>query len=308
MTRGRAAAVSVAAGAVLVLVGGIAVLSLRGADTTTPYDESAALEGFRAGTAAPVGPSPVPTGTPASAATAGPTASPTGTTSPSPAPAPRTAPGSAAAAPGRTAPAEREEPEGVYRYATEGHEEVDALGGARHDYPASSTITYARKGCGTEERWQPLEERVGVTQTCPGAEGAEVRSTFQQREFFGQSQSQTYTCSPGALVVPDDPRPGRTWAATCRSDDSELALSGRVVALEELVVGGTRVPVVHVTLRGTLTGSTRGASHRELWIARSGGLLVQAEADTDTAADTAGGTVRYRETYRLRLTSLTPSR
>lgn len=307
MTHGRAA-VAVALGAVLVLVGGIAVLSLRGADTTTPYDESAALEGFRAGTGAPAGPSPSPTGTPSTSAA--PSGSPTGSAPASPAPAPRTAQGSAAAAPGPTAagPTQREEPEGVYRYATEGHEEVDALGGARHDYPASSTVTYTRKDCGTEERWQPLEERVGVTQTCPGAEGAEVRSTFQQREFFGQSQSQTYTCSPGALVVPDDPRPGRTWAATCRSDDSALALSGRVVGLEELVVDGTRVPVVHVTLRGTLTGSTRGASHRELWIARNGGLLVQAEADTDTAADTAGGTVRYRETYRLRLTSLTPSR
>ena len=42
-----------------------------------------------------------------------------------------------------------------------GIEEVDVLVGARHDYPASTTITYSRAGCGSEERWQPLEGRVG---------------------------------------------------------------------------------------------------------------------------------------------------
>ena len=303
----RRTTAAVAAGAVLVLAAGVGVLSLRGADTTTPYDESAALDGFRAGA------SPTPTSSPSpspsrSAKPSGPSTAPAAGR-PTPSPTVRTAASSAApaAAPAAPAPAEGEVPAGVYRYATEGHEEVDALGGTRHDYPASSTVTYSRSGCGTEERWQPLEERVGVTQTCAGAEGTEIRSTFQQREFFGQRQSETYTCSPGTLALPDDPRPGRTWSGTCRSDDSAFALRGRVVGLEELSVGGTRVPVVHVTISGTLTGSTRGRSDRELWLRRDG-LLVQAAADTDTDADTAGGTVRYQERYRLRLQSLTPVR
>lgn len=305
----RRTAAAVAAGATLVLLAGVAVLTLRGADTTTTYDEQAALDGFRAASSPTPSPSPPAAAGPSAAASAaaGPTAA-AAATAPTPAAGVRAS--AAASAPAATAasPAAGEVEPGVYRYDTEGFEEVDALGGARHDYPDSSTITYSRAGCGTEERWRPLEERVGVTQTCSGPEGAEVRSTYQQREFFGQSQSETYTCSPGALVLPDDPRPGRTWRGACRSDDSTFTLAGRVVALEELAVGGTRVPVVRVAISGTLTGSTRGRSDREVWFARANGLLVQAVASTDTDADTAGGTVRYRESYRLRLQSLTPAR
>lgn len=305
----RRTSAAVAAGATLVLLAGIAVLALRGADTTTTYDEQAALDGFRAGSSPTPGPSPTAVASPSTApsAAAGPTSA-ASSTAPSPAAGVRASAAASAPAVAGASPVADEVEPGVYRYDTEGFEEVDALGGARHDYPDSSTITYSRAGCGTEERWRPLEERVGVTQTCAGAEGEEVRSTYQQREFFGQSQSETYTCAPGSLVLPDDPRPGRTWRGSCRSDDSTFTLDGRVVALEELVVGGTRVPVVRVAISGTLTGSTRGRSNREVWLARANGLLVQAVADTDTDADTAGGTVRYRESYRLRLQSLTPSR
>jgi hypothetical protein len=69
---------------------------------------------------------------------------------------------------------------------------------------------------------------------------------------------------------------------------------------------GVAAGAVRVRLAGTRTGSTRGTSDREVWLSRTGGLLVQATGSTDTDADTAGGTVRYRESYRLRLQSLTP--
>lgn len=302
----RRTATAVAAAATLVLLAGVAVLALRSADTTTTYDEQAAIDGFRAASSPTPGPSPTAAAAATTAAAQPPRTTASASTSPSRSTGARgsSAP-SAAPAPGASPAPDQVEP-GVYRYDTEGFEEVDALGGARHEYPASSTVTYSRAGCGTEERWQPLEERVGVTLTCAGAEGEEVRSTYQQREFFGQSQSESYTCSPGALIMPRDARPGRTWTGTCRSDDSTFVLRGRVVGLEALDVAGTRVPVVHLTISGTLTGSTRGRSDRELWLARDTGLLVQAVADTDTDADTAGGTVRYRESYRLRLQSPTP--
>jgi len=201
-----------------------------------------------------------------------------------------------------------EVPRGVYRYATEGGEEVDALGGARHDYPASTTITYARAGCGSEERWQPLEGRVGVTRQCAGAGGSELRGTYQEREFFGQRQSKTYACDPGVLVRPRDPRPSATWTGRCTTDDSTIALTVRVVALERLDVGGSAVEVTRLQIAGVLSGSTRGRSNREVWVRTSDGLLVQATGDTDTKADTTGGEVRYQERYRLRLQSLTPRR
>lgn len=305
MSRGQ---VMVAAGAAVVLLAGLGVAGAQRADRSEPFDESAAVAAFRSpspspspapAAAAPTVPVPVPSGPSPSAAAPGAvaTAAPT-----------RTSPPPAAAPSGAPAPARDEVPPGVYRYTTTGHEQVDVLGGARHDYPATTTVTYSRSGCGTEERWQPLEGRVGVAVQCSGSVGSELRSTYQEREFFGQSQSKTYTCDPGVLLRPRDPRPGQTWTGRCTSEDSTIALAGRVVALEDLDVAGTRVPVVRLAIRGTLTGSTRGRSDREVWLARADGLMVQATGDTDTDADTAGGTVRYRETYRLRLQSLQPRR
>jgi len=49
--------------------------------------------------------------------------------------------------------------DGVYVYDTKGFEQTNALGGARHDYPAESTITVQHGGCGWTTRWQPLQER-----------------------------------------------------------------------------------------------------------------------------------------------------
>lgn len=266
------------------------------------------MQAFRSAAAAVPSASPSPSArmsaapaeTPSAAA---PVANPS--TSPAPAQAPvRTAAPSAPAAP---AGPEQVQP-GVYRYATTGSEEVDALGGARHDYPASTTITYARSGCGTEERWQPLEGRIGVSRQCDGAGGSELRGTYQEREFFGQSQSKTYACDRGLLLRPRTPRPGATWTGRCTSGDSTIDLTARLVDVERLDVGGTPVEVVRVRIAGVLSGSTRGRSDREVWLRSSDGLLVQAIGDTDTQADTAGGTVRYQERYRLRLQSLTPRR
>jgi hypothetical protein len=332
VVRRRGAAPWLALASVLVLLAGSAVVALSRADTASEYDEDAAVSAFRsAGPAGGVTPAPEPTGPsgprPSSAGALSASAGPAGPAPAAPAPAgsapagpgstsgdggtaaPRPGGTAAAAPPARGAtPGDGEVPVGVYRYATEGFEEVDALGGARHDYPATTTVTYARADCGTEERWQPLRERVGAATSCAGTDGDELRATYQRREFFGQSQEKSYRCDPGLLLRPAEPRPGRTWRGTCRSADSTAAFSGRVVALEDLVVDGTRVPVVRVRLDGTLTGSTRGRSDREVWLRRADGLLVQAVGRTDTDADTPGGTVRYRESYRLRLLSLQPRR
>jgi hypothetical protein len=310
MSRGACA---VAAGAALVLLAGTGVVALQRADSSVAYDEQAAVEAFRsgngsspaAGLAEPsAGPSASPPPEPAGLASASPVQVP----QQAPAGQPATRSGSSQPPPAADDRPSGEVLPGVYRYATEGHEQVDALGGRRHDYPASTTITYSRKDCGTEERWQPLEGRIGVSVYCPEAGASQLRATYQEREFFGRSQSESYRCDPGVLVRPRDPRPGQSWRGQCRSDDSTVSVSGRVVALEELRVEGRRVPVVRVSIRGTVTGSVRGRTDREVWLARSDGLLVQATADTDTVADTPAGAVRYRERYRLRLQSLTPSR
>lgn len=315
--------VTVAAVAAGTLIGGLAVLGVRAADSATavservavaafrtPAPQSSALDGLLEPTAARSGPTPTAkpapgaSGGPSAAASTAASAAPGASAQGTPTPAPRTSPVPGAAAP--AAPRSGPEP-GVYRYATQGFEEVDALGGSRHDYPESSTITSSPRGCGTEDRWQPLQERIGITAQCPGRDGLELRATFQQREFFGRSQSQTLLCDPGVLVLPSSPRVGQTWRGRCASDDAQAAIAGRVVALETLQVDGEAVPVVRVLLEGTLTGATRGRSDRELWLRRDG-LLVQVVGTTDTDADTEAGEVRYRESYKLVLSSLEPLR
>lgn len=196
---------------------------------------------------------------------------------------------------------------GVYSYATVGHEQVDALGGARHDYPAESAMSYTRSGCGSEDKWQPLKERYSLNLLCRGAGGLEARRSVQRREFFGQSEEQVLVCSAGLVLVPDRPRPGQTSSGQCRSDDTAVALTVRVVDTVPMTVGGRRTEAVHIRVDGTLSGSTRGSTRREEWFTPAG-LLLRGTATTDTDRDTSPGTVHYYETFDMRLTSLDPQR
>lgn len=285
----------------LVLIAGVGAVLLH--DDATPYDAEQALEEFRAAPSASAVASARPSveATNAAAAVASITARPV----------PRRS-GSAgvAAAPSRrpSAAASAQEPQpGVYTYATSGHEEVDALGGSRHDYPAETTVTYVRTGCGRTNKWQPLKERVSSDDICRAAGGAELRRSVQRRSFFGQTEEQVLVCEPGFVLIPTGARPGSTSRGTCRSDDTVVALTSRFVGIERMQVGGRGVEVFHLRTTVRLTGSTRGSSEREGWFTPSG-LLVQVRATTDSVRDTSAGAVRYTETYELRLQSLDPKR
>ncbi len=279
-------------------------------DAATPYDAQQALTEFRRQAVAAATPEPTRSaGTTPRPTAIGPSASskPAATT---------VAPGQGAAATTASAgprpatspvAAAREVSPGVYRYATSGHEEVDALGGARHDYPAETAVSYRSGGCGSEDRWQPLKERYSLNTLCRGRQGLEARESVQRREFFGQSEEQVLVCAPGLVLLPDDPRPGRASSGSCRSDDTTAALTARVVDVSPMTVGGRSVQAIHMQVDGTLSGSTRGSTHREEWFTRDG-LLLRAVATTDTDRDTSAGVVHYSETYDIRLESLEPQR
>ncbi|MFN2523914.1 MAG: hypothetical protein ABR614_11465 [Mycobacteriales bacterium] len=297
----RPPAVAVAASLVALLVVDVAVVLLH--DEAVPYRPEQALTDFRAQALRGPSPSPSPsrssaTDSVASTAPAGPSAAPAA----APTARTRTAAPTATAA---AAPAEVEE--GVYRYATSGHEEVDVLGGSRHDYPAETAVTFRRSGCGVEDRWQPLEGRFSANDVCRGSRGLEVRESVQRRTFFSQSEEQDLVCTAPVVLVPDDARAGQTSTGTCRSDDTEVRLTARVVDVRDMTVGGRQVQAVHVSVDGTLTGATRGTTHREEWFDR-GGLLLRAAATTDTDRDTDAGVVHYDEAFELRLLSLDPQR
>ncbi len=275
-------------------------------DDPRPFTPSQALSEFRAGggagSAAP---------TPVASRPAQPNASSAavpGSRPAAPQSAPTTAPTSQPRAPAtpQARAAQSDVEPGVYDYATEGYEQID-VGGARHDYPTDSAVTYRRGGCGTVDVWQPLEGRVSTNTLCRGARGIEPRQSVQRREFYGQSETQDLVCSPGLALVPSRPVPGSTQRGECRSDDTLLRLTVRVIDANPAVVGGTRTQAVHLRVTGTLTGSTRGTTDREEWFTPAG-LLLRVVAISDTDRDTAGGVVNYKESYRLALKSLRPQR
>lgn len=316
---------TVAIAAALVLLSATAVTGLRVADRPGLYDEDAAVAAFRSaeGRTAPGagGAEPQPNTSQSEAASGGiaPAApvrkpgpidrNPVAPENPAE-PPPLPAPAKAAPVQDPTATAQAHAPHdrapaGVYRYRTQGAEQVDALGGSQHQYPAATSITYTARGCDSQERWQPTRERISTATRCSTRRGLELRVLLQEREFFGQRVVQELTCAPGVLLRPHDPQEGQEWTGACMNEDTTASITGRVVAKEVLAVGGADIRATRIMLRTTLSGATRGRSHREVWLSDDG-LTLKAIGSTDTQTDTATGTVRYQEQYQLELASLTP--
>lgn len=198
-------------------------------------------------------------------------------------------------------------PEGVYVYATSGGEELD-VGGARHEYPAETTITVTRVGCGVRHRWQPLEERWDERDTCPSPAGEQLVAFRSHHEFFGHRDERTFTCAPGSLARPAEPHPGTTWANRCRAGTTVATTTGRIVGTEPLAVGGTTVSAVHFVLESRIEGDGAGTARYEVWAKWDTGLMLRQLAAVSSTQQGPVGAVRYTERYELRLRSLEPLR
>lgn len=196
---------------------------------------------------------------------------------------------------------------GIYVYATSGHEEVDALGGARHDYPPETVLQVLEEGCGLVLLWQPLEERFDRRELCPDDDGGFVqeRSTSFHR-WFGRDDRQDFTCSGEAWLVPPDPNVTQ-WSYECSTEERTEAFEAEVVATEELSIGGSAVTTVRVRTISTLTGATEGESRVDAWWLAGGTVPVRVVAERTSTTGSLIGDVSYAETYELNLTSLDPA-
>ena len=74
---------------------------------------------------------------------------------------------------------------GVYQYATTGFDSVDALTGARHDYPNITTITVVPYGCGVRLRWDIAVERWDSWDWCLDGDALRQTGWVGYHEFFG---------------------------------------------------------------------------------------------------------------------------
>lgn len=200
--------------------------------------------------------------------------------------------------------------EGVYPVATTGSETLDVLGGARHPYPATTTLTARRTACGLRIDWQALQERSNTWQLCSAAAGIELASTSERHRFFWSSDTTTYTCS-GALLLPSaeaDIDGARPRPFTCTNKDAREAGTAVSLGRMTLRVGGTSVEAEHVRTTTVITGGSQGRETTDWWLDTRTGLPVRVALASRTSRKTIVGTAHYTETAELQLASLVPRR
>ena len=195
---------------------------------------------------------------------------------------------------------------GVYQYATSGFDRVDALTGARHDYPTITTITVVPYGCGVRLRWDVAVERWDSWDWCLDGDVLRQTGWVGYHEFFGTAGQNDYTCD-------GDPRPldapaGTTWAMTCRmADRTTTDFTGTVIERTTLTVAGTEIPVLHLRYDVDVVGESTGHQSVEGWYRTTDGLPVREHLTIATKQDTVVGTTNFDETYTIDLLTPTPA-
>jgi hypothetical protein len=167
---------------------------------------------------------------------------------------------------------------GVFVYDTTGFESVDAFGGARHEYPARTTISVrtAADGCKVF-RWRPFAERFWEWETC----GGRLARFAELHRFFGRDDRRTWLCGEGSTLQ-------RGW----RCSAGGTTETARVVAAERS----------SIRLQTGMTGETTGSGTREYSL-RPDGVPTRMVVENESTSPSFLGDVHYRERYELRLRS-----
>jgi hypothetical protein len=195
--------------------------------------------------------------------------------------------------------------DGVYLYGTRGQESIDVLGGAKHRYPKATTITLVTVPCGMRLLWQPFEERSVTWRLCASNAGIELAEWEVAHEFFGQGDRTAYTCTASVLVPADE---SNASPLSCRSEHGEQKGDTRVLGVEGVAVGDSRLEAVHVRTEGQVTGGDGGTETTDWWLDERSGLPLRIVLSNRTSRSVLVGKVHYREDADLRLRSTKPLR
>jgi hypothetical protein len=195
---------------------------------------------------------------------------------------------------------------GVYQYATTGFDEIDALNGARHEYPAITTITVTPHGCGVRLRWDVAVERWDTWDWCLDGDAIRQSGWVGYHEFFDVAGRNDNTCD-------GDPRPldapaGTTWSMTCRTGDrTTSSFTGTVLARTTLTVADISIPVLHLRYDVDVVGESTGTQVVEGWYRTTDGLPVREQLTISTRQPTVIGTTNFDEAYTIELLTPTPA-
>jgi hypothetical protein len=195
-------------------------------------------------------------------------------------------------------------PLGVYVYTTSGRDEVDALGGAHHDYPATTTITVTPSECGVLQRWDVLQERWEAWDRCIDGDTIRQPARTTSDQFFGQTQTDSYTCTGDARPI--DAPVGTTWIITCVQGAEADVHTGEIIGTESLTVGDHGVPTLHVRVSITTADTPSDVQTIDTWYQSGSDLVIAQTAHSATSNPSPIGAVHYVEDYEIHLTSLTP--
>jgi hypothetical protein len=191
---------------------------------------------------------------------------------------------------------------GVYRYATDGSEELDTRGSHRR-FPQQTVQTVHHTDDGFRQVWEPIEERRDEHTLSTATDPPLLVTTATSRSFFGQQRDQRFTCTPADTGA-------RGWKVSCTDDDgtTRMTVTTRVEGTERRSVRGTDVEVVRLGVVAELSGATEGRRTSTTWTRAGDGLLVAAEVEGEVETEGPFGPVRYRESYTLDLLDLEPAR
>ncbi len=215
------------------------------------------------------------------------------------------------------APGDNRPRPGVYLYSGTGEDRLSLPPLSQAQGPTMpATVTAGRSGCWSlridysTHHWQSWDY------CWQGPDMVQTGGRFWQLWNVGPfsiTNLTSLTCSPPAMVLPADPKPGRTWATSCGG--TSTAVSGRMQSAGTLTylgrvgvtVGGRTVQADHFLLTRTDSGSQQGTERYESWLAPGSGLPLQLHQSISVTTHTPFGQSDYTQNGTLTLTSLQPS-
>jgi hypothetical protein len=186
--------------------------------------------------------------------------------------------------------------DGVYTYRTRGGESLDVLGGRRHRYPDTTTITVVEIPPCVRLRWDVLAGRSTTWTLCSGSGNVALRSLNEVHSFFGHTDRTLYACSGDSRF-------------RCRSRHSFETGQESVAGSVRLEIGGVRVRALRVHMNADLSGGNRGVEMVDWWLLPGKDLPLELVVSSRTSRpEPLIGQAHYQEDATLRLVSLTPKR
>ena len=203
---------------------------------------------------------------------------------------------------------DRPEP-GTYAYTGRGSEQVSALGGSEHRFPAKIAVVVQLDpddDCAWKATVVYVKEHIEERRYCTQDGTVVDRGFIRKIEFFNQLQTVEYTCDDVAERLRTTAASGDTWNWTCtqgtkaRSDYTATALG-----TETLTIGGEPVKTWHTRVVSKQSGDTNGGDTSEFWLAESG-LIVKYTAKLEVTTKSVLGDTTFNEDIAYTLDSLVP--